>query len=149
MEPHGHRIFFVHGHDEGALHEIARFLERLDQQVIVLREQPNQGRTIIEKFEDYSDVGFAVVLLTPDDRGGADGAEPRWRARQNVILELGYFLGRLGRKRVCALYRGDVEIPSDYSGVLYVPIDGAGGWRLQLARELKAAGLPVDMNRAM
>lgn len=145
----GHKVFLVHGHDEGALHEVARFLERLAQDVIVLREQPNQGRTIIEKFEDYSDVGFAIVLLTPDDRGGPANGALRPRARQNVVLELGYFLGRLGRMRVCALHRGDVEIPSDYTGVIYIPIDQGGGWRLLLARELKAAGLPVDMNRAM
>lgn len=151
-EPTGHRIFLVHGHDEATLHEVARFLERLDQDVLVLREQPNRGRTIIEKFEDYGDVGFAVVLLTPDDRGGPASAvfdEQQFRARQNVILELGYLLGRLGRSRVCALYREGAEIPSDYSGVLYVKLDADGGWRLQLAKELKAAGLPVDMNKAL
>ncbi len=148
----GHRIFLVHGHDQAVLQEVARFLERLDQDVIILREQPNRGRTIIEKFEDYSDVGFAVILLTPDDHGGpatssSEAQQPR--ARQNVILELGYFLGRLGRSRVCALYRQGVEIPSDYSGVLYVKLDSEGGWRLQLAKELKAAGLAVDMNKAL
>jgi predicted nucleotide-binding protein len=148
----GHRVFLVHGHDERALHEVARFLERLQQDVVVLREQPNSGRTIIEKFEEYSDVAFAVVLLTPDDLGGqaSDAVEKlRLRARQNVVLELGYFLGRLGRKRVCALYQDNVDIPSDYSGVLYVPLDSGGGWRLSLAKELKAAGLPVDMNNAL
>ena len=152
VEVKGHHIFLVHGHDQAALQETARFLERLDQDVVILREQANQGRTIIEKFEEYADVGFAVVLLTPDDRGGAiaqpfDAQKPR--ARLNVILELGYFLGRLGRNRVCALYRSGVEIPSDYSGVLYVELDEGGGWRLQLAKELKAAGLPVDMNKAL
>lgn len=148
----GHRIFLVHGHDEAALHEVARFLERLDQDVILLREQPNQGRTIIEKFEDYTNVGFAVVLLTPDDRGGvisAPNSSLQPRARQNVILELGYFLGRLGRSRVCALYSEAVEIPSDYSGVLYVKLDGNGGWRINLAKELRGAGFPVDMNKAL
>ncbi len=150
--PNGHRIFLVHGRDEAALQEVARFLERLDQDIIVLREQPNQGRTIIEKFEDYTDVGFAVVLLTADDRGGLAtmpyDSQGR-RARQNVILELGYFLGRLGRSRVCTLYVEGVEIPSDYSGVMYVKLDSDGGWRLNLAKELKAAGLPVDMNEAL
>lgn len=148
----GHRIFLVHGHDEALLQEAARFLEHLDQHVIILREQPNQGRTIIEKFEDYSDVGFAVVLLTPDDRGGPRATlydEQQPRPRQNVILELGYFLGRLGRTRVCCLYRDGVEVPSDYSGVVYVKLDSEGGWRLRLAREIKAAGLPVDMNKAL
>jgi predicted nucleotide-binding protein len=150
--PTGHRLFLVHGHDEKALHETARFLERLKQDIIILREQPNKGRTIIEKFEDYADVGFAVVLLTSDDRGGAisetnEAQKPR--ARQNVILELGYFLGRLGRNRVCALYEPGVEIPSDYSGVLYIPLDEQGAWRLSLAKEMKAAGLAVDMNLAL
>ncbi len=148
----GHRLFLVHGHDELVLQETARFLEKLEQEVIILREQPNRGRTIIEKFEDYADVGFAVVLLTPDDRGGPMKAgydDQRPRARQNVMFELGYFIGRLGRNRVCALYRPGVEIPSDYSGVLYQELDEKGAWRLELARELKAAGLPVDMNKAL
>lgn len=148
----GHRIFLVHGHDKAALHEVARFLKQLEQEVIILREQPNQGRTIIEKFEDYADVGFAVVLLTADDRGGratdSDDAQ-KFRARQNVIFELGYFVGRLSRNRVCALYRVGVEIPSDYSGVIYEQLDEKGAWRLALARELRAAGLPVDMNNAL
>ena len=150
--PKGHRIFLVHGHDEMAIQAVARFLENLDQEVILLREQPNCGRTIIEKFEDYSDVGFAVVLLTGDDRGGpatASTDELHLRARQNVILELGFFLGRLGRSRVCALFVEGIEIPSDYSGVLYIKLDTEGAWRLQLAKELKAAGLPVDMNKAL
>jgi predicted nucleotide-binding protein len=146
------KIFLVHGHDELALQETARFMEKLDQHVVVLREQPNQGHTIIEKFENHADVAFAVVLLTGDDRGGPVATsydEQKLRARQNVIFELGYFIGRLGRKRVCALYRTGVEIPSDYSGVLYQEFDEKGAWRLALARELKAAGLPVDMNKAL
>ena len=148
----GHRVFLVHGHDDAVVHEVARFLEHLEQDVVILREQPNQGRTIIEKFEDYADVGFAVVLLTADDRGGPVAVpyeRQQTRARQNVVLELGYFLGRLGRNRVCALYREGVEIPSDYAGVLYVKLDDVGGWRLALAKEMKAAELPVDMNRAL
>lgn len=148
----GHKIFLVHGHDELALHETARFLEKLRQEVVVLREQPNQGRTIVEKFEDYGDVGFAIVLLTADDQGGvksAEAADFRPRARQNVIFELGYFNGRLGRNRVCALYRPGVEIPSDYAGVLYIELDERGAWRLHVAKELRAAGLTVDMNDAL
>lgn len=146
---HGHRIFLVHGHNERVLQECARFLEKLGQDVIVLREQVNEGRTIIEKFETYADVGFAVVLLTGDDVGGAAGAEKQHlRARQNVVFELGYFIGKLGRNRVCALHQEGVEILSDYSGVLYQSLDDNGMWKIQLARELKAAGFPVDMNRA-
>jgi predicted nucleotide-binding protein len=150
--PTGQRVFLVHGHDEAVIHDVARFLERLDLDIIVLREQPNAGRTIIEKFVDYSDVGFAVVLLTADDRGGTVTApveSQRPRARQNVIFELGYFLGKLGRKRVGVLYREGVEIPSDYSGVLFTPLDAGGAWRMTLARELKAAGFPIDMNKAV
>ena len=109
------------------------------------------GKTIIEKLEHYSDVGYAVVLLTPDDEGRkkAEGENLRDRARQNVLLELGYFTGKLGRSRVCALHRGSVEIPTDYLGMLYVPLDEAGGWQLRLAKELKAAGFDIDMNKAV
>ncbi len=151
-EPTGHKVFLVHGSNDGVLHAVARFLEGLDQDVIILREIPNQGRTIIEKFEQHSSVGFAVVLLTPDDRGGPFTKrfeEQQPRARQNVVLEFGYFLGTLGRKRVCALYHEGVEIPSDYSGVLFVKLDDSGAWKLHLAKEMKAAGLPVDMNKAV
>jgi len=150
--PKGHKIFLVHGHDDRALHETARFLEKLRQEVIILREQPNKGRTLIEKFENYADVGFAIVLLTPDDKGGpkdSPASDLKSRARQNVVFELGYFIGRLGRNRVCALYLEGVEIPSDYSGVLYTKMDTSGAWRLEIAKELKAAGLPVDMNLAL
>lgn len=94
---------------------------------------------------------FAVVLLTPDDIGAA-GADPdklQRRARQNVLLELGYFIGKLNRKHVCALYVGPLELPSDYLGVGYVALDPGGGWRLQLARELRTAGFAVDMNLAL
>ncbi len=148
---HTRRVFLVHGHDERVRETVARFLEKLDLECVILHEQPNKGRTIIEKFEDYADVAFAVVLLTPDDRGGlADGPfeSQKTRARQNVLLELGFFLGALGRSCVCALYVEGVEIPSDYSGVLFLPLDDGGAWRMALLRELIAAGLQVDANRA-
>ena len=146
------RVFLVHGHNELAIQETARFLEKFDLDVVVLREQPNSGRTIIEKFIDFSDVGFSVVLLTGDDRGGSQKTpyeKQKTRARQNVILELGFFLGKLGRKRVCALYQEGVEIPSDYDGVIFIPLDKNGAWHLPLARELKAAGLSIDLNKAL
>lgn len=143
-------VFLVHGRNEGVRERVARFLERLDLKPIILHEQPNQGRTIIEKFEDYSGVAFAVVLLTGDDHGGLKG-EPfenqKLRARQNVILELGFFLGLLSRSRVCALYEHGVEIPSDYQGVAFVELDDRERWHVELAKEMKAAGLPVDMNK--
>lgn len=145
-------VFLVHGHDESVLHQTARMLEKLDITVIILRELPNAGRTIIEKFVDYSNVRFAVVLLTGDDRGGEKTLEfdrQKQRPRQNVILELGYFLGKLGRRHVCALYQKGVEIPSDYDGVLFVQLNPGGAWRFELARELKAGGIDIDMNKVI
>jgi predicted nucleotide-binding protein len=151
LQPGG-KIFVVHGHDGGIRETVARYLERLQLEPIILHEQPDQGRTIIEKFLDFADVGFAVIILTGDDQGAARGrksATPRPRARQNVIFELGFFIGRLGRERVCALYEEGVEIPSDYEGILLVPLDGTETWKLRLAKEMKAAGVPVDLNRIL
>jgi predicted nucleotide-binding protein len=143
-------IFVVHGRDEAVKQAVARFLDKLNLSPIILHEQPDKGRTVIQKFEDHADVGFAVVLLTPDDEGRLkEDTDFRPRARQNVILELGYFLGKLGRARVCALKADGVEEPSDLHGVLYISFDPGGQWRLTLVRELKAAGIDVDMNRAL
>jgi predicted nucleotide-binding protein len=144
------KVFVVHGHDEAALQAVARFLEQLGLEATILREQPDQGRTIIEKFEDCaSEVGFAVVLLTPDDVAAAVAAPTSaLRARQNVIFELGYFVGRLGRGRACLIRRGEVEIPSDLYGVIYTELDAGDGWKLKLVREMKAAKLEFDANRA-
>jgi predicted nucleotide-binding protein len=144
-------VFVVHGHDEAAKHTVARFLEQLHLAPIILSERPNEGRTVIEKFEKNSDVGFAVVLMTPDDMGYQRGMEdqPRPRARQNVILELGYFVGKLSRARVAVLYKGSVELPSDYHGVIYIQMDDGDGWKLKLAKDLKHAGMEIDLNDAM
>lgn len=143
------RVFVVHGHDGEARELVARFLKSMDFEPVILHEQANQGGTVIEKFEANSDVGFAVVLLTPDDLGRSlKEEELKPRARQNVLLELGYFIGHLGRNKVCALKRGDVELPSDYVGVVWEKMDDGGGWKLALARELKAAGHEVDLNKA-
>ncbi len=141
------RVFVVHGRDVAAKEEVRRLLTQLKLEPVILGEQPDQGQTVIEKFEGNADVGFAVVLLTPDDKGGlADSSnEPQRRARQNVIFELGFFVGKLGRKKVCTLYKGNVEIMSDYQGVIYVPMDDEG-WRLNLAQEIKSAGINVDLN---
>jgi predicted nucleotide-binding protein len=150
--PLSRRVFLVHGHNEEVKQTVARVLEKLDLQPIILHEQPDQGRTIIEKFEAYADVGFAVVLMTGDDRGGPRAASPdsyQPRARQNVVLEMGFFLGRLGRGQVCVLYEPEVEMPSDYSGVLFKKLDAAGTWKFALAGEIKAAGIDVDVNRLL
>lgn len=141
-------VFVVHGHDEAAREKVARFLEQLDLKPLILREKPNSGRTLIEKFETVSSQSdFAVVILTPDDQGAAKGEALKPRARQNVMLELGFFVGRIGRDRVCVLYAEGVEIPSDYSGVGFTPLDAHNGWQMELARELRAAGFEVDLNR--
>ena len=142
-------VFIVHGHDEGAKQAVARMIDRLGLKPIILDEQPQAGRTIIEKFEEHAgEVGFAIVLLTPDDVGAkADDAENlKPRARQNVIFELGFFVGSLGRGKVCSLYKQEVEIPSDYDGVGYVEMADNDGWQLSVAKELRSAGLPVDLN---
>lgn len=143
------KIFVVHGREEGPREAVARFLERLGFRPIILHEQANRGRTVIEKVEAHSDVGFAVIILTPDDMGSLKGEEPQPRARQNVLLELGYFIGKLTRKRVCTLKAGELEIPSDWRGVVDEPYDAAGGWRQTLARELEAADYEIDWNRVM
>jgi predicted nucleotide-binding protein len=143
----GSRVFLVHGRNERWNQETARFLEKIRVDLTVLREEPNRGLAVIEKLERHSEVDFAVVLLTGDDRGGLASKPCRSqkpRARQNVIFELGLFIGKLGRERVCALYEEGVEVPSDYSGVLFVPLDQAGGWKLELMKELKAANIPFD-----
>jgi Predicted nucleotide-binding protein containing TIR-like domain len=149
IPPDNRKIFVVHGHAEEPQENVARFLRSVGLEVVILHGQVNQGQTIIEKLEKHSDVGFAVVLLTPDDVG-ASGPQPKEtqpRARQNVILELGYFMGKLGRNKVCCLHIGGVELPSDYLGVLYVPYDEKGNWRWKLVKELSAAGIEVDSQK--
>jgi hypothetical protein len=142
------RVFIVHGHDESTKAEVALLVSQLGLKPIVLNEQVSRSDTVIEKLEAYSDVGFAVVLLTPDDLGAAasDRNNLRPRARQNVVLELGYFLGKCGRARVCTLYGADVELPSDWRGVVYIPLDKQRAWRLTLAKELQAFNPDVDLN---
>lgn len=141
------RVFVAHGRDKGAREMVARFLERIGFEPVILEDQANQGKTIIEKFEQYSDVGFAVVLLTPDD--ATVGPVPVARARQNVIFELGFFTAKLGRSRVAVINFGgpELEMPSDYSGVVYYIADRYGGWQQGIAKELVAAGYQVDGNR--
>lgn len=145
------RAFIVHGRDHGPRDAIRNFLRDLEVEPVVLEDQPNQGRTIIEKSEANVDVGFAVIILTPDDIGAPkdEKDEARPRARQNVLLELGFFIGLLGRGRVAPIKVGDLEVPSDVDGIAYIDYDRGGAWKLRLAKELKAAGIEVDMNRAV
>ena len=141
-------VFIVHGHNNEVKINVARTLDKLGLNPIILHEQANAGKTIIEKFEEHSNVGFAVVLLTDDDLGKANQDEDlRQRARQNVILELGYFIGKLGRNKVCPLYTKGVELPSDLYGLLYIEIDSTEHWKIKLAKELKAVGYEIDVNK--
>ena len=141
-------IFIVHGHDDRTKLDVARTIEKLGLNPIILSEQPNQGQTIIEKFELHSDVGFAVILLTADDLGKTKtDKDEKYRARQNVIIEMGYFIGKLGRSKVFPLYEDGVELPSDLHGILYNPIDNGGSWKFRLAKELSAAGYTIDANK--
>lgn len=142
------KVFIVHGHDDGPRESVARFLEKMGLQPIILHEQASRGMTIPEKLIAHGDVGFAVVLLTADDMGRAKAStEENPRARQNVILELGYFVGRLGRDKVCALKKGGIEMPSDYVGTVYINWDDGNAWKVELAKELRAAGYEADLNR--
>ena len=149
----GNDVFIVHGHDETAKEKVARLIEKLELKPIILHEQPNAGKTIIEKFENHSSkIGFAIILLTPDDifdiKGEGNNNKEK-RARQNVILELGFFIGAIGRERTCVLYKEGVTIPSDYEGVLYIPMDKNDAWKMFLAREIKQVGIPVDLNKIL
>ncbi len=146
------KVFIVHGHNEAAKSSVARFIERLGLDAVILDEQPSEGLTIIEKFEKYAtSADFAIVLMTPDDVGASIEKKDnlKLRARQNVIFELGYFFHALGRKGVCALYKEGVELPSDIYGVVYVRMDEFDAWQLGLAREMKQAGLYFDANKLL
>jgi DNA-binding NarL/FixJ family response regulator len=146
------RVFVAYGHDSGAKDEVVRLLKALELRPVVLSEKAEAGRTIIEKIENYSDVEFAVILLTPDDVGGTDSTEIKPRARQNVIFELGYFFAKLGRKKVVALCKdqdGELEMPSNYSGILYLPMDSTGGWKMRLAEEMAEANFEIDLNQVL
>lgn len=145
-------VFVVHGHDDEMKHHVARSLKDLGLNPIILHEKPNAGKTIIEKFESHAEVSFAVVLLSPDDMAFPFDSKPataKPRPRQNVVLELGFFVGRLGRNRVCVLKRESLEFPSDFNGVVYSNYDEAGHWRMEMARELKEAGYTIDANKLL
>jgi predicted nucleotide-binding protein len=143
-------VFIVHGHDSPAKIEVARLIERAGLTAIILHELPDVGQTVIEKFERHGgSAGFAVVLLTPDDVGGPNNDQLKPRARQNVIGEMFWFAGKLGRRHVCALKKGDIEIPSDFAGVIYTEMDALGAWKQRLLRELEEAGYQVDWRNAL
>jgi hypothetical protein len=138
------QVFIVHGHDDLAKLEMADFIEALGLKPIILHMQASSGRTIIEKIEHYSNVGFSIVLYTPCDVGSKAGAlNGNYRARQNVVFEHGYLIGKLGRSRVTAVVKGTVEKPNDFSGVVYVALDQQGSWKEELKTEMRSAGYNV------
>ena len=145
----GNKVFIVHGHNNEALSETKSLLYKLGLDPVVLREQANKGQTIIEKIDTYSNVGFGIVLYTPCDKGGLnkEDAEVKPRARQNVVFEHGYLIGKIGRERVCALVKNKVETPGDISGVVYIEMDNHQAWEYRLGKELQLAGYNVDLNK--
>ncbi len=155
LRQYSRRIFLIHGHDAALKNEMARLLERLEFQPVILHEQPDRGRMILSKLQaELADVGYAMVLLTPDDMCGATktAGKKASRARQNVVFEYGMLLGLLGEGRVCAVVKGDVELPSDLHGVLYKQLaEGASldSIAVDLAKELKMAGYEVNANKLL
>ena len=148
------RVFVVHGHDSKLKTDVERFLHEIGLEPVVLHRQPDEGATIIEKFEKHSDVGFAFVLLTPDEVAYTVDQEAvpegqrttERRARPNVIFEFGYFVGKLGRSRVCCLHKGKVKVPSDLDGLVYKIVgDSLDEQAYSIIRELKAAGYTVRL----
>ena len=148
------KVFVVHGHDQGLKTDLERFLHEIGLEPVVLHRQPDQGQTIIEKFEANSDVGYAFILLTPDEvaytidqEAKSDGERTKERrARPNVIFEFGYFVGRLGRKRVCCLYKGKVVLPSDLDGLVYKQVDeSVESQAYAIIRELQAIGYNIKI----
>jgi predicted nucleotide-binding protein len=144
------KVFVVHGHDGAAKNEVALFLRKIGLEDIILHDRPNGGRHLLTKFrEEAEGAGFAVVLMTPDDEGGPVNGSPHPRARQNVVFELGFFIGQLGPANVAALVKGDLEKPSDFDGIAYISFDASGHWKKELARELHHANVPFDAAKTL
>ena len=146
------KVFIVCGADKEAKQTVARWIEKLGLEAIIIDEQPSGALTRIEKFERYTDdVDFTVVLLTPDDVGKPKDklGESSFRASQNVILQVGVLIGKYGRDRICFLCTEELELPSDINGITPVTMDTNDGWILNLIREMESVGLPVDLQKAI
>lgn len=143
------KVFVVHGHNLEIKYDVARTLEQLGLEPIILHEQPNKGRTLIKKFTDYSDVDFAIVIISADDYGYSKNNKPsekKFRARQNVVFELGFFIAKLGFEKVFPLVENlSIEKPGDFDGVMYVSYNAE--WKQKLVQELKAVGYEIDANK--
>ncbi len=143
-------IFIVHGHDREMLLDAEKLINNLDLNPKILQDEADKGRTVIEKFEDHSDVDFAIILLSPEDKFYTDLEDPTkivTRSRQNVILELGYFFSKLGRDHIIVLHREDksFEFPSDIFGLIYQPY--SRGWENDVVDELQSFGFDIDKNK--
>lgn len=148
----GRKVFVVYGHDEIARTQLEAMLRRWDLDPVILDQQASSGQTIIEKLEEYgADVGYAIVLATPDDEGKAVNEESyKFRVRQNVVLELGMFLAKLGRNKVAILLKEDknFEKPSDIQGLIYIPFQNkVDEVAINLIRELSRQGINIDSGR--
>lgn len=147
VEGYNNKIFIVHGRDNESKISVARFVEKIKLDAIILNESPGKGNTIIEKIEDNSDVGYAIIIYSPCDEGRLKNEVGLSnRARQNVVFEHGYFCAKIGRDRVAALVKGDVETPSDISGIEYIPMDNSNAWMYKIGNELKAAGYRISLD---
>ena len=139
------KVFIVHGHNDALKQEVARIIEKQGIEAVILSEQANQGKTIIEKIEEHSDVGAAICLFTGDDYGKAkDATSENLRARQNVVFEAGYFMGKLGRENVIIVADKNLELPSDMQGVVYTD---AGNWKTEVLQGLDKIGYAIDFNK--
>jgi predicted nucleotide-binding protein len=154
--PLSKNIFIVHGHDEELKEKVARFVTNAGLNPIILHEQPNKGRSILQKLRDHSeDACYAIVLFTPDDMActmeeyDKNENELRSRPRQNVVFELGYFLGLLEDKLVCVIFKEIEEMPSDYNGITYIKYDKGDGWKKELLKELGGVGFELDYKNAL
>ena len=139
------KVFIVHGHNGELKEAVARVIERQGIKPIILSEQANRNATIIEKIEANSNVNSAICLFTSDDFGREKTESmDNPRARQNVVFETGYFIGKLGRENVVLVSDGNIEIPSDLQGVVY---SNYNEWKFQILKELKAIGYCIDYNK--
>jgi len=144
-------ILFIHGHDEVRKDSVLKFIEKVGLQALILQEQLNGSRSIMEKLGKFSNINFAIILVTPDDTTPSEDKPREGKAcvSQDMIFELGYFVGKLGPGRVCALYQEGMEIPFDYSDIVCVPMDPRERWKLLVAKEIKQAGIEIDLNKAI
>lgn len=139
------KVFIVHGHDGELKEAVARLIEQQNIEAIILSRKTNEGKTIIEKIEHHSDVGAAICLFTADDKGKTKSEKVfKDRARQNVVFETGYFMGKLGRNRLVIISENNVELPSDMSGMVYA---GKTDWKVDVLKELRAMGFTIDFNK--